>query len=391
MKKGTSLRILFWTGNFWPVIGGIEVLATKLLPALQERGYEFIVVTCQSGPEHVGARKFHGIPVYSFPFWKSHNNLEELMAIRRQVAQLKGTFAPHLIHKNAIGVGDFFHLTTANAHPAALLVTLHNDPRFRSLDCDTSARRLLQTADWVNSVSTAALNCAQHLVPIISSRSSVIYNGLEVPPVTPTPLPTEAPRLLCLGRMHNQKGFDLALRAFASVVNSFPHARLILAGDGPERPALEQLTAQLGLRNVVDFLGWVLPEQVPALINTATVVLMPSRWEGLPLVALQAAFMARPVVGTRVGGLPEVVAHQQTGLVVESENDDALAQAITVLLNDTTTATRMGLAARIRVQKMFSWERCVDAYDTLYRELITNCQRYSAPAQRLQAKTIREL
>jgi glycogen(starch) synthase len=373
------------------VIGGIEILATKLLPALQERGYEFIVVTCQSGPERVGKRKFRGIPVYHFPFWKSHNNVKELMAIRQQVAQLKRTFAPHLIHKNAIGVGDFFHLTTANAHPAPLLITLHNDLRFRSLDSETSVRRVLQTANWVNSVSNAALKQAQHLLPEISSRSSVIYNGLEVPPVTPTPLPTEAPRVLCLGRLHTQKGFDLALRAFTSVVDRFPHARLILAGDGPERPALEQLTAQLGLRNVVDFLGWVLPEQVPALINTATVVLMPSRWEGLPLVALQAAYMARPVVAARVGGLPEVVAHHRTGLVVESENRDAFAQAITVLLNDTTTATRMGQAARIRVQKTFSWEHCVDAYDTLYTELITNCHTYSAPAQRLRAKTLLEL
>ena len=109
---------------------------------------------------------------------------------------------------------------------------------------------------------------------------------------------------------------------------------------------------------------------VPALINTATMVVMPSRREGLPLVALEAALMARPIVATRVGGLPEVVVHQQTGLLVEPENSDALAEAITFLLDHHETATQLGQAARQRAQEVFGWERCVDAYDALYRKLI---------------------
>ncbi len=159
-----------------------------------------------------------------------------------------------------------------------------------------------------------------------------------------------------------------------------------MAGDGPERLALEQQTAHLGLTHAVDFLGWVVPENVPALINTATMVVMPSRWEGFPNVALQAALMARPVVAARVGGLPEIVEHQRTGLLVEKENCPALAEAMRFLLDRIPEASQMGQEARSRVQQMFSWESCVDAYDALYRQLINNKNRSSA-LQKMSQRT----
>jgi glycogen(starch) synthase len=174
-----------------------------------------------------------------------------------------------------------------------------------------------------------------------------------------------------LGRLTEQKGFDIAVRALRAVVNRFPNVRLTIAGDGPERHNLEQLVSELGLEQVVDFIGWVAPEQVPALLNTATVVIMPSRWEGLPLVALEAALMARPLVVTPVEGLPEVVIHQRTGLLVEKENSEALAEAIGFLLSRPEAAAAMGQAARRHVQAVFSFENCVNAYEAVYRRLAT--------------------
>jgi glycogen synthase len=118
------------------------------------------------------------------------------------------------------------------------------------------------------------------------------------------------------------------------------------------------------------------------LLNTATVIMMPSRTEALPMVALQAAQMARPVVGTRVGGVPEIIVHQQTGLVVDQENPRALAAAIRFLFNHPESAVRMGQSARHRLQKHFSWKRHVDAYDRLYRKLL-RADAASASAENL--------
>jgi glycogen(starch) synthase len=187
--------------------------------------------------------------------------------------------------------------------------------------------------------------------------------------VPPEPLPFQPPRLLCLGRLVRQKGFDLALAAFASIIERFSEVRIVIAGDGPERSQLERQIAEWHLEGKVELLGWVAPDNVPALLNTATMVLMPSRWEGLPSVALQTAMMARPIVATPVGGLSEVIVHQQTGLLVPPEDHAELASAIAFLLEHPAAAVQMGQNARERVQEVFGWQRCVDAYDALYRQL----------------------
>jgi glycogen(starch) synthase len=97
---------------------------------------------------------------------------------------------------------------------------------------------------------------------------------------------------------------------------------------------------------------------------------MPSRWEEpFGLVAVEAALMARPVVASRVGGLAEVVADGETGLLVDKEDPAALARAVTHLLKNPATAERMGQAARRRARELFGFERQVDAYDGLYQRL----------------------
>jgi len=173
-----------------------------------------------------------------------------------------------------------------------------------------------------------------------------------------------------LGRLITRKGFDVALSAFALISRRFPEGRLIVAGDGPARSALEKQAADLKIAHQVDFVSWVAPEEVPALLNTTTIMLMPSRREPFGLVALQAAQMARPIVATRVGGLPEVVVHGQTGVLIENENVAELAEAISMLIECPEVAIGMGQAARNRALTSFGWDRCIDAYDMLYRKLI---------------------
>src|SRR5207245_2326012 len=220
------------------------------------------------------------------------------------IAGRKRTFKPDLVHVNSVACGNFFHLVTANAYPAPLLLTLHlGISPSDDTELGTLLGQNLHAADWVTAVSSLALSQVRQRMPEIISRSSVIYNALESSPLPPSPLPTDIPRLLCLGRLTPQKGFDLALTAAVSLIDYFPHLRLVIAGDGPARPELEQQVAELKLQAVVEFIGWLEPARVPALINTATLVVMPSRFEGLPLVALEAALMARPIVATRVDGL----------------------------------------------------------------------------------------
>jgi glycogen(starch) synthase len=365
------VRVLFWAELFWPSIGGCEIFAAKLLLALRERGHDFVVVT-EHGPGLAAEDSYKGIPVHRLPFWTAINerNVERMIESRRRITDLKRNFAPDLVHAHSFGPSILFHLETARINSAPLLFTVQLEllPDQNS-GPDTLMGRTLRAADWVTCVSSAALAQVRERVPEIVARSSVIFNSLDLPTLGSAPLPSTAPRLLCLGRLHTQKGFDVALSALATIIDRFPDIRLIVAGDGPEKAALERQVADLKLTRVVDFIGWVAPDQVPALIAAATMVIIPSRWEGLPLVALEAAQLGRPIVATRVSGLSETVLHGESGMLVEPEDVAGLAEAIAFMLAQPEAAARMGRALRTRVQKLFSWQRCVEAYDQIYRKL----------------------
>ena len=365
------MRVLFWTLNFWPHIGGIEVLAAKLLPALRDRGHEFVVVAPKNDPALPDEARYQGIPIRRLSLQNiAHpNGIDHLIELRKKVVDLKRGFGPDLVHINGVGPSNFFHLTTHHIQPVPLLVTLHGQ---WETPADAIVCRTLRAADWVAGCSAAILERGRQLVPEIADRSSIIYNGLDVPRPSPNPLPFCEPRILCLGRLSAEKGPDLALAAFPSVLERFPGTRLIVAGDGPLRSELAQQAADLGISHAVDLIGWVAPDAVPSLINSVTIVLMPSRHDSLPLVALEAAWMGRPIVATRVGGLPECVVDGKTGTLVKSEDIDGLGRALTSLLDAPDMAVNFGHAGRLRVQELFTWQHHVNAYDALYRRLCNN-------------------
>jgi glycogen(starch) synthase len=298
----------------------------------------------------------------------------------KKVAEIKRAFSPNLVHVNSYGRSVFFHLATTNASQSPLLLTLHQPLPDEPVIQDTLLQKVFKNADWVTACSSSILKHSCKLVPEIIPRSSFIHNAIEKPAFIPQPLSVNPPRLLCLGRLVREKGFDLALPAFAAVIERFPSATLWIAGDGPERERMQKQAIQLRLGDSVKFMGSVPPDEVFRLINRATIVLAPSRVEGFGLAALEAAMMARPVVATRVGGLPETVIHGQTGLLVDSGDSAGMAEAIIFLLDHRHTASRIGQAARHRVETEFSWKSYVDAHDDLYRKLIRQWNReHSSP------------
>jgi glycogen synthase len=367
-------RVLFWSERFWPYVGGVEVLAMELLRALPAKGYEFAVITSHSDLELPDESQYDGIRVRRFPFEAAlvQRDVAQLIAAKRTVAAFARSFAPDLIHYFSVGPSAFFHLQTRNAYPGPTLLTLHGEVlRGGANGGDTVLEKELGCADFVSCVSQASLHAARRMMPSIAERSSVNHIGLPAPPVEPARLPIDPPRLLCLGRLVRDKGFDLALTALATLRGAAPEVCLMIAGDGPERASLEEQAAALGIRDRVEFLGWVSPDKVPDLINSATMLIMPSRREAMPLVAIQAGQMARPVVATRVGGLPEVIIHGETGLLVQPDDAAAVATTVASLLEKPDVATTVGRAAYRRVRESFSWESHVNRLDQLYRALIT--------------------
>jgi len=365
------MRILYWTGSFQPRIGGVEVLSAQFLPSMQARGHEFLVVTAKGDASLADEECGQEIPVHRLPFGNglADHDLRAVKETIRRAIEIRKTFKPDVIHLNSMDVSLFFHLMTEGADTAPSLFTVHSLPP-NPRGNHSLLSKMLDSAAWVTSPSGAMMRELRNLAKEISSRSSVIHNGLRLPDIQPAPLSFDGPVLLCIGRLVWEKGFDLALDALETVLDRFPTARLMIAGDGPARADLERKAAGYQSPGAAEFRGWVPPERVPELINTATAVIIPSRWEEpFGLVALQAAQMARPVVAARVGGLAEIVEHQETGLLFDKEDRAALAERIVFLLEHRETAQRMGRAARKRAAEVFDFERYLDSYERLYNKL----------------------
>lgn len=374
--------MLFLSIAFFPQIGGMERIAAELLPALEERGFEFLVVVpkpqddTQNLPPEADVE---GIHVVRLPFWMGHRDIGEVMRLRRRMSEIKRSFSPALVHANAFGAADFFHSITARDSQAPTLRTLHGEwpGRFEPLLGD-----VLRAADWITVPSQATAHYALTIAPEVGSRLSVIQNACIASRDAICPIPFEMPRLLFLGRLSPEKGCDVALAAFQLVKERYPRVRLTVAGDGQARGELEDLVSELRIEDSVDFLGEVPPARVAPLFDASTLVIVPSRSEGFGLVALEAAHRGRPVVATRVGGLPEVVVHGETGIIVEPDDPSAIARAVVELLKNRPEAEKMGQCAQRRAARDFGWPGFVDSYERLYRTLIAG--DLSASASPLQ-------
>jgi glycosyltransferase involved in cell wall biosynthesis len=172
-----------------------------------------------------------------------------------------------------------------------------------------------------------------------------------------------------------RKGIRFLLEAGAQLKPQFPDLKIVLAGDGFERPALARLADELGIGEDVTFLGWVPNTELPPYYRAAAVSVIPSLEEGFGIPAAEAMGCEVAVVASDAGGLPEVVENGVTGLVVPRGDSTALAGAIGSLLADPARRIQMGQAGRARALRLFDWDRSAVQFEELYREVAAGVAR----------------
>ncbi len=166
------------------------------------------------------------------------------------------------------------------------------------------------------------------------------------------------------GRLVPVKDLPTLIRAFARAHAVVPELRLVLAGDGPERAKAEALARELVVTERLHFLGWV--DDLPRFYATLDIFALSSLNEGTPVAAIEAMAAGRPVVSTAVGGVPDVVEHDTTGLLVASRDIDAFSAALIDLAHDQSRRSAMGVAGRERARARYSHRRLVDDIEALY-------------------------
>jgi glycosyltransferase involved in cell wall biosynthesis len=233
----------------------------------------------------------------------------------------------------------------------------------------------------VITVSDAQRQAYQQAAGMESARLETHRHGVDATVFRPDPaardrlrrtlgLDVEALLFTTVAMLRPGKGLEYLLQAVAKMRSRTPVARVLIVGDGEERPKLETLVAALGLTEVVRFVG--VRSDVPGLLAAADVYVHPSLSEALPISVLEAMAVGLPVVASSVGGIPEIVADEQTGMLVPPAHADQLAAAMLRLLDPGLRAT-MGAAGRAWVETHATTRGWLESHRDLYR-------RVAAPA-----------
>jgi glycosyltransferase involved in cell wall biosynthesis len=343
-------------------ISGSEAHLLSLLPRLRERGWDARMVVLHEGEPGAAAfverMRAAGVPTATI---RMRLDLDPTVA-PRVLARRPLLLHTHLVH------ADLLLLPAAAAARVPVRVsTKHGFNAFR-------ANRLLAAADraagrFAHAQIAISAGLADYLAATEGfdrSAFDVVHYGIAAG-AEPPPPPAE-PRLVAVGRLIAIKGLDVLLDAVRRAQADVPELTLELAGSGPLEDELRRL-APPGTA----LLGHVSP--VEPLYERNAIAVVPSRGEGFGMVALEAAERGRAAVVSDVGGLPEIVADGETGLVVPPDDAAALAGAIVALASDPDLTRAMGAAARRRAVERFSADAAADGVDAIYRRLLADARR----------------
>jgi glycosyltransferase involved in cell wall biosynthesis len=352
--------------------GGAERYVVDLAIALRNRGWP-VEVACSTGGVRAGALAEAGIPVSALlgGLVKRRVSGGYGRALRRLVEDR----CPAVVHAHLYASAAAAVVATRGSSVPVVL-TEHTEAPWRDRAACAVSRRVYQRVDHLVAVSSAIRDTLVGTYGVPAARVEVLLPAVADPAAVPHRRAGVSSGLAgVVGRLVPEKGVDVFLRAAALVAAALPAVRFVVVGDGPLRPALEARAASLGLAGVVTFTGF--RPDAPQLIADLDVLAVPSRSDGSPLVVCEAMASGIPVVASRVGGLPDLVVHGVSGLLVRPEDPEDLARTLVHLLRDPAAAQDLGRRAR-QLATTRSHARLVDRMTEVYAAL---AHRAAAPVR----------
>ena len=293
-----------------------------------------------------------------------------------KVRHLQQTTGIDLIHAHgALPCGHAAMLLNAELG-LPYVVTVHGRDAFSTEQvkgragewCRRISQRVYRSSQRVICISECVRN--EVLQGVSGVRTSVVYNGVDSELFSPASEPSSAQMLLSVGNLTPIKGHATLIGAFASLSTDFPNLTLQIIGEGLELPRLTALANELHVRERVHFAGRQSRRQVADAMRRCTIFALPSRYEGLGCVYLEAMSVGKPVIGCRGQGIAEIIQHGTNGFLVGPDNDRELALALGMLLRDERRRSNIALAARDTILERFTLPDQAGWLARIYREIV---------------------
>lgn len=376
MNHAPKRKVLYFiTKSNW---GGAQRYVYDLATALPERGFETTVVS-QPGVLLERLSKA-GVRTHAL------NGLDRDVRFARDVRTFLTLLAllrkerPDILHLNSSKAGGLGALAGRLAGVPLVLFTAHgwafNEPR------PWWQRILIRLASWVTVLLCHGVITVSEFdrnqgftLPFSEGKLITIHNGIATTPpeskerlrseLLPQPARYPAFWVGTIAELHRNKGIDLALQALAALKARGTAYTYIVIGEGEERRTLEDLAAKYGLAESVHFVGH--RADAARFVAAFDVFLLPSRKEGFPYALLEAGAAGVPAVASAVGGIPELIAHNRTGMLVRPGDTSGLAAAVQVCAEDAVRRKTLGAALHQSVTTEFTLTRMLEEISAFYR------------------------
>ena len=418
-------RIYIAISTFHPLVGGAEKQALLQGSSLRKRGYEATVITFRHNTNWPERETVAGVPIIriagrllgqrgrlprivqkvlyvvamiamGLTLWRHRHHYDILHVYQLTLLTLPAALACRLAGKAlVVSIRCADASSSSTMHNKASLIAGSLDPTTPWLE----VTGLIRTGGDIESLehlgkpvvylTHALLLHTRSVVTLLSSRSrhdlaahhfalpntQLIPNGVDItrfyPRTVENSTEKRTPVVICVAQLRYQKGIDVLLQAWQLVQEKQGEtvsAHLLIVGSGSLRKQLERLAHALGIMNSVTFAGE--QSDVPAQLRQSDIAVLPSRWEGMSNALLEAMACGLPCIATRISGSEDIIQHGVNGLLIESEDYQALAHALMLLLRDSALAQTYGRKGRITIEQHYSLEHVTNTYEELYHMLV---------------------
>ena len=355
-----------------PTDGGVFRHVCDLAAGLPAHGFDVALAAPPlSGPAPAAT-------VVALPLVRAPSPVEDARAVAG-LARAVRALRPDIVHAHSSKAGAVARLTRFVAPRTPVVYTPHGyahagyfESRAQRRAYALAERALTPLASRIVCVCDAERRLALKLGA--GHRARLVYNGIDLPAETPVhpevaALRARGPIIATVTLLRPGKGLDTLLDAMPAVLAAHPGAQLVIAGGGVDRARVEERARARGVAKAVHFLGFV-PETT-GVVRAADVFVSSSWAESFPYVVLEAMALGRPIVATRVGGIPEAIQDGDSGVLVAPRDAGALARAIGGLMSDPAAADAMGARARSRVTARFTRERMLEDLAGVFSQLLS--------------------
>lgn len=374
-------KILFYTDT--PIYGGAErhmlLLARKLNPEKFQ-----VSLACSNYKalnEWANQWKGFGFKVYRLKVAHKHDP--------RHIFQLKKILKeeqPEVVHNHLWNPGSCRYSFSAINKKTTKIVSTEHDP-FPLKNLKNSLKKgYLKKTDHTIMVSEPNKEMWIKLYPFIKNKTSVVHNGIDIQAFEKhlihfstqdkTKIRTKHFKansdnfvILTVAALHPRKGLDTLIKSFTKTGEAFPKAKLIITGEGPQRPTLEKLIKKLSLDNKVVLTGQ--QENIPYLMKSADMFVLPSDKEAFGLVLLEAMTTGLPIIASNVGGIPDIIKNNKNGILVNPGNADELSEKMIKLITNKALREKLAYVGHHDV-KEFDAEIMAKKTAQIYNHVMNN-------------------